>query len=287
MITTIECTNPLGNTATLSLDPTLSPYVVKDVDGLGPVAANIATTNYVTKDGSIFQNARSGNRNIVIRLGLNPDYSTTQDPYGELRRDLYPVLYPKSEIKLVIDSTHMETVEISGWVESFEPAIFSKDPDVLISIICPDPYFVSQVDTVDTRVGPGNLVIDNPGNVETGITLLVDVFTTPSSPLEIKRLGAIPMSMYYRGGMYAQGSPLSLWFNTRQGQKSAKMGFPGTENPQYSDILEPFTGNEVLGNVENWITVLPGQNTFQLVDANFVGYTLHFSTAFRAKYLGL
>ena len=286
MITSIICTTPFGGTTTLSLDPTQSPYIVKNIDGLGPVSANIARTSYVTKDGSIFQNARTGDRNIVLTLGLNADYSTTDDPYGELRRGLYPVFYPQSEVKLVIASTSMETVEITGWVESLEPTIFSKDPDVSISIICPDPYFVSQVDVVDTRNGAGQLIIDNPGNVETGLTILVDVFTTPSVPLEIQRLGVSPMSMYYRGGMYAQGSPLSLWFNTRQGLKSAKMGFPAS-GTSYSNILNTFVGNDVLGNVDNWLTVLPGQNTFNLVDAGFVGYTLHFSTAFRPKYLGM
>lgn len=286
MITTIECTTPLGNSTVLSLDPSLSPYVVKNIEGLGPVSANIARTNYVTKDGSIFQNARTGDRNIVITLGMNADYSTTTDPYGELRRALYPVFYPQSEVKLVIESTELETVEITGYVESFEPTIFSKDPDIQISIICPDPYFTSQVNVVGSRVGAGSFTVNNPGNVETGFTLLIDYFTTPSIPLEFKRVTPDTKSMYYRGGMYAQGNPVSLWFDTRQGQKEAKFGWPvSTEPPSYFDPFAPFTGTQVLGFVENWLTALPGSNTFQLVDTSII-YQPHITLFFKPKYLG-
>jgi hypothetical protein len=286
MITSIECTTPLGDTVTLALDASISPYVVKNIDGLGPVAANIARADYVTKDGSIFQNARAGERNIVLTLSMNPDYSTTTDPYGELRRALYPVLYPQSEVKLVIESTELETLEITGWVESFEPTIFTKDPDIRISIICPDPFFSSQVNTVGSRVGPGSFVVNNPGNVETGFTVLIDYFTTASIPLEFKRVTPLPKSMYYRGGMYAQGSPVSLYFNTRQGQKSAKFGWPvSTEPPSYFDPFAPFNGTEVIGFIENWLTVLPGENTFQLVNSDII-YSPHVTLFFKARYLG-
>ena len=286
MITNIECTNQLGDTVTLSLDPTQSPYVVKNIDGIGPVGASVATTQYVTKNGSIFQSARTGERNIVITLGMNADYSTTIDPYGELRRALYPVLYPQSKVTLVIESTELETVEIVGWVESFEPTIFTKDPDIRISIICPDPFFVSQVNTVATSTGTNTITVNNPGNVETGFTLLIDYFTTPSIPLEFKRLGPFPKSMYYRGGMYAQGNPVSLWFDTRQGQKAAKFGWPTSiEPPSYFNPFAEFNGTEVLGFIENWLTVYPGENTFKIMNNDII-YTPHNTMFFKAKYLG-
>ena len=284
MITNIECTTPLGESVTLSLDPTQSPYVVKNIDGLGPVGAIVTTTQYVTKNGSIFQNARTGERNIVITLGMNPDYTVTTDPYGELRRALYPVLYPQSEVTLVIESTELETVQIKGWVESFEPTIFTKDPDIRISIICPDPFFESQVNTVATGLGMNSFTVNNPGNVETGFTLLIDRFTTPSIPLEFKRTTPVAKSMYYRGGMYAQGNPVSLWFDTRQGQKAAKFGWPVGENT-YFDPFAPFNGTEVLGFIENWLTVLPGDNTFKIMNTDII-YTPHITLFFKARYLG-
>lgn len=288
MITNIDCITPLGNSVTLSLDPSQSPYVVKNIDGLGPVSANIARTNYVTKDGSIFQNARAGDRNIVITLGLNADYSTTTDPYGELRRSLYPVLGPKSEVKLVIESTELETVEISGWVESFEPAIFSKDPDVQISIICPDPYFSSQVNVVATRTGQGLLTVTNPGNVETGFTLLVDGFTTPTYPLSFNRTLPTAKTMEYRGGMYIQGNLMSLYFVTHQGYKQAEWDVSGFNEggSGATDPFAPFDGLPVLGFVNGWGSVLPGSNTFNLVINGQVAGPAVTTMFFKPKYMG-
>lgn len=284
MITSIECITPLGDTVTLALDASISPYVVKNIDGLGPVGANIARANYVTKDGSIFQNSRAFERNIVITLSMEASYATTTDPYGELRRALYPVLYPQSEVKLVIESTELETVEITGWVESFEPTIFTKDPDMVISIICPDPFFKSQVNTVGSRVGSGQFTVENPGNVASGFTLMIDRFTTPQIPLHFRRLSPKAESMYYRGGMYSQGNPVTLWFDTRQGQKAAKFGWPVGENT-YFDPFAPFDGTEVLGFVDNWLTVLPGTNVFELVNTD-IWFTPHVTLFFNARYLG-
>lgn len=287
MITTIECTTPLGDSVTLSLDPSLSPYVVKNIEGIGPVAANIARTNYVTKDGSVFQNSRAVDRNIVITLGLNADYSTTTDPYGELRRALYPVLGPKSQVKLVFDSTELETVEIGGWVESFEPSIFSKDPDIQISIICPDPYFSSQVNVSATRTGTGLLTVTNPGNVESGFTLLVDGFTTLTYPLSFNRTLPTPKTMEYRGGMYIQGNLMSLYFVTHQGYKSAEWDSSSlNDGGPPIDPFADFTGQPVLGFVNGWGSVAPGSNTFNLQIPELISGPAISTLFFKPKYMG-
>lgn len=288
MITNINCTTALGEAITLSLDPAQSQYVVKDIDGLGPVKANIATTNYVTKDGAIFQNARNGQRNIIITLGFSADYTTTEDPYGELRRGLYPYLAPKTEITMQIESTNFETVEIKGWVEFFEPEIFSKDPGARISIICPDPYFNSLVNVVGTRNGVGSFTVDNPGNVESGFTLLIDGFTSVTYPLIFKRTAPSVDIMEYKGGLYAQGNLLSLYFVTHQGFKSAEIGFPDTE-PVFVpfDPFAPFPGQAVLGFVNGWATVLPGLNTFELVLPDLLYGPAITTLFFKPRYIGL
>ena len=49
-------------------------------------------------------------------------------------------------------SDDMGPVEISGIVESVEINSFSKDPEFIVSIICPDPYFTALTPTVVTGI---------------------------------------------------------------------------------------------------------------------------------------
>lgn len=115
-------------------------YVVKDVTGLGPVAATFASASYAGQDGGIIQGSRTGMRNIVLKVGYRPDYESNQS-VQRLRRDLYSAFPPKSDIQLTLFDNDGPDLEISGVVESNDPSIFSSDPEVQISILCPDPYF--------------------------------------------------------------------------------------------------------------------------------------------------
>ena len=43
----------------------------------------------------------------------------------------------------MIFETDNRMCETTGWVESNEPTIFSREEGCQISVICPDPYFYS------------------------------------------------------------------------------------------------------------------------------------------------
>lgn len=124
------------------------PIQIRDIAGLGPVKAEISTTPFANADGEIYQGASVGKRNIVLSLGLNPDwpgYNLGQQTVAELRQKLYTYFLPKQWVKLRFFIDHLlstPSVAIEGYVESMEPSIFSKDPEVQISIICPRPDFI-------------------------------------------------------------------------------------------------------------------------------------------------
>ena len=65
------------------------PIHIRDITGLGPVKAEIATTPFATSDGELFQGSTVGKRNIVMTLGFNPDWegdqSDLQPPSATLR----------------------------------------------------------------------------------------------------------------------------------------------------------------------------------------------------------
>ena len=141
MIYSFAITNYLGDRVKLELGkPEVSGFLIKSVTGLGPVKANVNTTEVVTNDGSMFNSARLSQRNIVFQLAF------VETVYGEtiedIRQKSYKYFPAKKSVEIVIE-TDNRYVKIKGYVESNEPDIFSSQEDTQISIICPDPYFYS------------------------------------------------------------------------------------------------------------------------------------------------
>lgn len=151
-----------------------SRYIVKDVDGLDPVKAQVATSESATFDGVHIQNTRAAARNIVMTLGFNPNVVSGESA-ASLRRELYFQFPPKGRCTLRFHSDDFETVRIVGYVESMEAKLFSREPEMMISILCPDPYFSalnslthSTVNTFEFRDLPGM------GSAPTGFVFKTD-----------------------------------------------------------------------------------------------------------------
>lgn len=137
MINTVKVTNYLGDAITISLaDPSSSGFAVSSITGLGPVKANINTTEVATNDGSIYNSARLDPRNIVLDIIFyGSDIET-------LRQKTYKYFPIKKQLTLEFDTDHRQAM-INGYVESNEPNIFSRSENTRISIVCPNPYFYS------------------------------------------------------------------------------------------------------------------------------------------------
>lgn len=151
------------------------PIQVRNIDGLGPVAAAIVSTPFATGRGEQYQGSSSGKRNIVMTLGLNPNW--IDQTMSELRQLLYRYLLPEQWCKLRFYSDHMPTVDVEGYVESFEPNIFSDDPEIQVSIICPKPDLIDIdpiIVTGDVDNGALEHLIQYDGNLETGFEFRVD-----------------------------------------------------------------------------------------------------------------
>lgn len=157
------------------------PIQIKKIDGLGPVVATVNTVQYGSVDGEFFNGAITGKRNIVITVGLNPNWAN-QSP-ELLRSYLYRYFMPKSKVTLRFTSTHMPQVQIDGYVETFEPNIFEKDPEYQISIICPKSEFAavtpsSVQGTTLTLLSGSTTTINYEGTLPTGFTLTVSANAT-------------------------------------------------------------------------------------------------------------
>lgn len=141
MIYSLAVTNFLGDRIRLELGkPENTGFLIKSITGLGPVKANVNTTEVATNDGSMFNSARLSQRNIVIQMVfVNSIYG---EDIEEIRQKSYKYFPIKKNVELIIE-TDNRYVRTTGYIESNEPDIFSKQEGTQISIICPDPYFYS------------------------------------------------------------------------------------------------------------------------------------------------
>ena len=138
MIKTVTVTNYLGESLTLELkNPWDIGIAITKIEGLGPVKADINSTEISSGDGARFNSARIGTRNIVFTFRLL-EAPTVEDS----RQKTYKYFPIKTNVTLLFE-TDNRLCQITGYVESNKPNIFSEEEDTQISIICPNPYFIS------------------------------------------------------------------------------------------------------------------------------------------------
>lgn len=139
MIHSFKVTNYLGDTIELELKkPMDSGFLVRSVTGLGPVKANINTTELATNDGALFNSARLDKRNIVFDIVFFD--TENQETIEDIRQKSYKYFPLKRNLDIVV-KTDNRCLKTTGYVESNEPNIFSPQESSQISVICPNPYF--------------------------------------------------------------------------------------------------------------------------------------------------
>ena len=167
-LTTLSVVSSSGETLNFHIGASTG-YQLEEVRGLDPVKADISSSSFGQHDGSQYQSSRRGERNIVMVIGLVPDFVT--NTVQSLRLDLARLLMPKRPVTLRMIDSDGSVVSIAGRVESFEAPLFTRTPKVDISIICFDPDFKSHALT--TKTGSSvtditNTAIQYDGSVDTG-----------------------------------------------------------------------------------------------------------------------
>lgn len=229
---------------------------IRSITGLEPVKVDVNTSPYGSVDGESYTGTSVPKRNIVITLGLNPDWDVWT--MAKLRRLLYSYFMPKLAVRLVFESDDLPPVEISGRIESCEPTLFSKDVEIQISIICPDPYFTAIDPTVITGVssdGSSPTEIDYAGSIETGFNVEVSEAELPVPAIIGIQVGD-PLTSYFRVDASVTASKY-LVMNSIPGKK-------------YIRNVEQGTGiiTNLLSWVEDgytWPLLQPGVNEFSVI----------------------
>lgn len=114
-------------------------YNVLDVAGTNPPVARINTSELAGLDGSKLNSSNINQRNIVITLAIQP-------PFEDNRLALYKFFRVKRRVRIFYQNKR-RNVYIDGYVESFENNPWTQQQQPQISIICPQPFWMSVAQT--------------------------------------------------------------------------------------------------------------------------------------------
>lgn len=229
---------------------------LRNVEGLGPVKANITTTPTARLRGETFVGKSLPNRNIVLTLGFNPDWE--DNTITSLRQVLYAYFMTGEWVNLRFFSDYLPPVDISGYVESFDPNMFSKDPEVQVSIICPNPDFVD-IDPTEvvgiTTDGTDENELNYIGTVPTGFKLRLDSTAGAYSGL-VGVTNKTPAINYFElSDVDIDDDPeIYLELNTNLGQRYVQTVQGGVVTSQLKNITNGIV----------WPELTPGQNLFSV-----------------------
>lgn len=277
MIDSVTVTNHLGESIRLDLDdPWSSGFIIRKIDGLGAPKADIIFTEIATNDGGIDNSARVETRNIVFSL-----WFLESDTIEETRLKTYKYFPIKHNITLRFD-TDNRSCEIVGRVESNTPSIFDKQEGCQISVVCPDPYFISRRNNQKVFYGTDPMfefpfcndsleeklllmgtiehhtegVIVYDGDAETGITIYIHAIGIATGlsiynlkNREIMRIDDQKLMALTGEGIHA-GDEITI--DTRSGQKSITLLRGGIETNILNTLGRPIT----------WFKLSKGDNVF-------------------------
>lgn len=151
--------------------PNDDPVQIRNIEGLGPVKSDVSSSPYATGRGVRYEGSGTGQRNIVLTLGLNPNWA--DQTITSLRQLLYHYLMTDTWVTLRFVSTELPTVRITGIVESFEPNLFSEDPEIQVSILCPKPDFIDVETTLISGASDEGIDLLYTGTAPSGFEMRV------------------------------------------------------------------------------------------------------------------
>jgi hypothetical protein len=276
MLTKIEVDDGQGHTLSLPFADVSAGYTIKNIDGLDPVKATIVSTAFAQLDGSQLQSARRENRNIILTLGIDPYLASAS--VKSLRAALYAYFMPKSFVKIKFFDENVAYATIAGQVESFETPLFARDPEVAVSILCPDPSFlaVTPITVSSNTVAAGGVEtpITNPGSIEAGyvLTLVANRNLTGLSVTNRRpdnTVATLDITMAINSGDTIKISTVAL-------DKYVKLTRSGTE----SSVIWAVSAASKFGPL--W----PGVNSFRIIHSA-AGAIVPFSLVYTPRYGGL
>lgn len=189
----------LFNGNKLKLSGVERKWQILSVTGLNPPLSTINETNVVGQAGVKFVGSKINKRAITFTIRVNY-------PCEDNRAELLRFLASNNEITLHI-TTKNKDLYIDGKIESNDYDIYTQSQTMMVSIICPYPYFRNTEERItDSLVSTGGftfpfsvnvddtirfddlsildkLIVYNYGQVETGLKIKLQFYKTVVDPV--------------------------------------------------------------------------------------------------------
>jgi hypothetical protein len=243
------------NIAILSFrDPTsANSYNVKGITGLD---ADEITPRYYGASGSTkFYNLSLGKKDIVFKIGLNPNFAT--ETYSDLRDALYKMIASSrtGRVQVRFKNDTEVIAAVSGFISKFESPLFEKTQEILITVSCDDPMLraITAISVPTLSLDPSNTVIwDEKSTAPHGFAFEL-LFTSPVASLLIEDPDDETWSFEVvpSGGFLADDV---LFFSSEYNDKYLHL-LRGIDIIYLADVITS-------GSI--WPIIFPGENTFTL-----------------------
>lgn len=240
---------------------------LRRIEGLG--AKNIVSmTDIRGIPGEAFRGIISDFRAITVEIG----YSSMINSVQGRRNNVLKYIRPNKSVTFRFTSDDLETVEITGIVETFENEPFAKDPFVKATIICSDPYFRGLADVV------------SPLNITANGTYEFNYAGT--HPVGFKAVGTLPTSGIFR---MARNGDTGKYFELSHVGNFGWSTIPGSRyivlNPATNPYSDFNTILEKINRLSTWHLLYPGVNSF-VITSMLAGSSLN-SFTWRNRYVGV
>lgn len=243
------------------------PFVFKGADGLGPpdIVVNIGTT---TQEGGIYQNRKAQNRQVIIRVGLQPEFDTGQTS-EELRTTLYGLLTPRfgQLIRMEVwdDNAGVLIAQTEGHFSKFEPAIFAKETEVQLTLDTTSPYLNSpsllfQIPAEGVTGAKTWFDVENIGSAPSGFMMAINLTSTFTGPITINDNGGPTGQLISVSRAWTAGDQFIL--DTRPGQRGV------WRKPSGSGAVVSVLNDMDSLNSE-WLQLYSGTNRLWINNINF------------------
>jgi len=156
------------------------PYILKAADGLGPPPVDVAVSQ-TSIAGGVYRGSKPQSREIVLLIGLNPAFSGGQT-VADLRSSLYGMLTPGHRPEMHVDIMQDAAIiaTTTGYVAKLEIVPFSKDPQVQLTIACPQPYLQGPTELTIDPGDPSAPEMTNIGTAPSGFQMDITLTATLS-----------------------------------------------------------------------------------------------------------
>lgn len=244
-------------------------FSILRVDGLNPPAANINTSTGGTLDGTFFNSARLGQRNIVITIMPRGDIEVN-------RQRLYNLFPVNHEIQLRFKNGNRD-VKITGYVESFEGSLCDFPQTFTISVICPRPFFDDHTTTTITL--PSESAFRNDGDIKNGVIMRINI----SSSLSHEAVRDLKISNYSTGEYIGFTAGFIhddiIVISTIAGELMAEV--------RRSSLPNPVNLLRNLSDGSKWLKTKFGENAFTFTTSNSTEQYVNLQISHTNQFIGV